>query len=175
VAVALAEAARAAESAFPWNVSPDSRVHSGKSPMTELDHDETRATGGFGAREGLTLLAGFAVAALVLAMLALGVSVWLGQRKVEHARPKWTRINARELRIAAEIWRGAHAADECPTVERLRSDRAIDSAAKTTDAWDRPYTIRCLDDETIVASGGPDGRFGTQDDIVVAGPGSAAR
>jgi hypothetical protein len=85
------------------------------------------------------------------------------------AGPSTTTMSARALRAAAETWRAERAEDECPTPERLLADRAIDSASKTTDAWDHPYFIRCEADETTVSSWGPNGKDdgGEGDDIVV--------
>jgi hypothetical protein len=81
----------------------------------------------------------------------------------ERANVTWASV--RELQRAAEKWRETHARYPCPTPERLAADRAIDSASKLTDAWSRPYRIECIDDVTIALSAGPDGMFGTADDI----------
>jgi hypothetical protein len=78
---------------------------------------------------------------------------------------KVTTVSARELRRAAEQWRGTHASDKCPTVEILRADKTVDPAGQLTDAWGTPFKIICEDDETRVMSAGPDQKEGTADDI----------
>jgi general secretion pathway protein G len=87
--------------------------------------------------------------------------------KLKQAGIDTTRNSARELRRAADMWRGLHASDQCPTIEVLRADKAIDTASKVTDAWDDPFKIICEDDETTVVSAGPDKKEGTSDDIRV--------
>ncbi len=112
------------------------------------------------------------IVVVILGLIAGGVAVAVFP-KLKEAQVKTTRTSAMELRGAAEIWRGAHASDECPTPEQLKAEKAINSASKLTDAWDDPFKIACEDDETIVTSMGPDKKEGTQDDIRVPATASA--
>jgi general secretion pathway protein G len=113
---------------------------------------------------GVTLIE-VMIVVVILGLIAGGVAVAVLPR-LREAQIKTTQTSARELRRAAESWRGMHA-DQCPTTQLLLTDKAIDTASKTTDAWDDPYKIICDDDETTVVSAGPDKKEGTADDIRV--------
>jgi general secretion pathway protein G len=113
---------------------------------------------------GVTLIE-VMIVVVILGLIASGVAVAVFP-KFRQAQRDTTKTSAMELRRASEMWRGNHS-DSCPTLEQLRSDKAIDSAAKISDAWDSPFKIMCEDDETIVISLGPDKKEGTADDIRV--------
>ena len=114
---------------------------------------------------GVTLIE-VMIVVVILGLIASGVAVAVFPRFKE-AQVKTTKTSAMELRRATEMWRGMHASDVCPSIDQLRSDKAIDTAAKASDAWDTPFKIQCEDDETIVVSNGPDKKEGTADDIRV--------
>ncbi len=116
-------------------------------------------------QRGVTLIE-VMVVVVILGMIAGGVAVAVFP-KLKEAKISTTTTSARTLRSAAETWRTEHSSDQCPTPQVLQNDKAIDTAAKLTDAWDKPFTITCQDDETIVTSGGPDMKEGTSDDIRV--------
>jgi len=113
---------------------------------------------------GVTLIE-VMIVVVILGLIAGGVAVAV-LPKLKEAQIKTTRTSALELRRAAETWRSMHG-DDCPTPEILRTDKAIDTASKLTDAWDDPFKITCDADETIVSSWGPDKKEGTADDIKV--------
>jgi general secretion pathway protein G len=112
---------------------------------------------------GVTLIE-VMIVVVIIGLISGGVAVAVLPR-LKEAGIKTTQTSARELRRAAEQWRGMHASDQCPTIEVLRADKAIDTASKMTDAWDNPFKIICEDDETTVTSAGPDKKEGTADDI----------
>jgi general secretion pathway protein G len=112
---------------------------------------------------GVTLIE-VMIVVVIIGLISGGVAVAVLPR-LKEASIKTTIVSARELRRAAEQWRGTHASDQCPTMQILRADKAIDSASKLTDAWDDPFHIVCDDDETTVISDGPDKKPGTADDI----------
>jgi general secretion pathway protein G len=112
---------------------------------------------------GVTLIE-VMIVVVILGLIASGVAVAVFP-KFKEAQKNTTKTSAMELRRAAEMWRGTHASDICPTTDNLRADKAIDMAAKVTDAWDNPFKIVCEDEETIILSGGPDKKEGTTDDI----------
>lgn len=114
---------------------------------------------------GVTLIE-VMIVVVILGLIAGGVAVAVFP-KFKEAQVKTTKTSAMELRRATEMWRGLHASDQCPTLEQLRTDKALDTASKLTDAWDVPFKITCEDDETIVQSNGPDKKEGTADDIRV--------
>jgi general secretion pathway protein G len=112
---------------------------------------------------GVTLIE-VMIVVVIIGLISGGVAVAVLPR-LKEASIKTTQASARELRRAAEQWRGMHASDQCPTTQILRADKAIDTASKLTDAWDNPFKIICDDDETTVISAGPDKKEGTADDI----------
>ena len=114
---------------------------------------------------GVTLIE-VMIVVVILGLIAGGVAVAVFP-KFKEAQIKTTKTSAMELRRATEMWRGLHASDQCPSLEQLRTDKALDTASKLTDAWDSPFKITCEDDETIVQSNGPDKKEGTADDIHV--------
>jgi general secretion pathway protein G len=114
---------------------------------------------------GVTLIE-VMIVVVILGLIAGGVAVAVFPKFTE-AQIKTTRTSAMELRRATETWRATHASDQCPTLEQLRADKAVDSASKLTDAWDDPFKIVCQDDETVVSSFGHDKKEGTADDIIV--------
>jgi general secretion pathway protein G len=114
---------------------------------------------------GVTLIE-VMIVVVIIGLISGGVAVAVLPR-LKEASIKTTVVSARELRRAAEQWRGTHASDQCPTTLILRTDKAIDTASKLTDAWDDPFKIICEDDETTVISDGPDKKPGTADDIRV--------
>jgi|HubBroStandDraft_1064217.scaffolds.fasta_scaffold398344_2 hypothetical protein len=113
-----------------------------------------------GWRRSFDLATAIGIVVSLLAYLAI-------QPKMIECSVQTTRTSARELRSAAETWRAMHDEPACPTPERLRHDKMIDSVSKLTDAWDRPFRVDCTPSETFASSVGPDGRPGTADDIIV--------
>lgn len=83
------------------------------------------------------------------------------------SRRQQAKTDLRTVLPVAEKWRVDHGASECPTLERLVNEKEISAGTKLTDPWDRRYEIWCEGEQLRVASAGPDGRFGTRDDIVV--------
>lgn len=110
----------------------------------------------------LEILVVLSIVALISSVVAIAV---LGH--LEKARISSTRDNARTLRSAVATFKMDHA-EECPDADGLVSRGVVDTASRTTDAWDRPFSIRCTESgEVVVASGGPDRKLGTEDDIRV--------
>ena len=114
---------------------------------------------------GVTLIE-VMIVVVILGLIASGVAVAVFPRFKE-AQVKTTKTSAMALRQSVELWRGTHASDVCPSLEQLKTDKAIDSASKAADAWDAPFKIQCEDDETVILSSGPDKKEGTADDIRV--------
>ena len=112
---------------------------------------------------GVTLIE-VMIVVVIIGLISGGVAVAVLPR-LKEASIKTTLASERELRRAAEQWRGMKGGDQCPTIEILRADKAIDTASKMTDAWDNPFKIICEDDETVVVSAGPDKKEGTSDDL----------
>lgn len=67
----------------------------------------------------------------------------------------------------AEKWRAGHSPDACPTVATLQLEGALSTATTCRDPWDHDFRIWCRPEQAVsLSSAGPDGRFGTDDDIV---------
>ena len=50
-------------------------------------------------------------------------------------------------------------------IDDLVEDAALDSSKRTTDAWERDFQLECSDGNINVVSAGPDGQFGSEDDV----------
>jgi hypothetical protein len=96
-----------------------------------------------------------------LAVRALALPKYLTAQRSQ------AKIDARTLLPVADKWRSDHPHEDCPTPERLRSEREISSSSKLTDPWDHPYVIECEAASVAVRSAGPDGKLHSPDDIVV--------
>lgn len=70
---------------------------------------------------------------------------------------------------AAAVWRMANDTELCPTPKELVSSKIIDKLGGL-DGWRGEYRITCSGQTVTVTSAGPDGVFGTSDDIAVGPP-----
>jgi hypothetical protein len=81
------------------------------------------------------------------------------------------RARAELIRLADEVGRYAAVVGVMPSGLEVLGGRDPGVAARLLDPWTRPYQIRAATDgpggEASLFSAGPDGRFGTPDDIVV--------
>jgi general secretion pathway protein G len=117
---------------------------------------------------GVTLVEVLIVVA-IMALIGGGVS-FVVLPKYRETQVKTARNNARNIRQVATTYRTLKGGD-CPTVQSLIAEKELDAAGDTKDPWGGQYTIKCEGDDITVSSGGPDGKEGTQDDVVV-GPNS---
>lgn len=112
---------------------------------------------------------------IVIAFLleVIGLVVFLGVRDAytyqRRAMQRQAHDEARAVREVANPWRLDHPDAPCPTMESLREAHEITATSKITDPWDHVYRVECVADDTWVRSDGPDGKRGTNDDIVVPG------
>lgn len=120
-------------------------------------------------RRGYSLLEILVVLAII-GLLTAAVGFALFQHFTK-ARIETTRQNALRIRSAVVMFRMNYAGDECPTVPVLVKSQILDEASKQVDAWEHPFVVTCAEDGSIkVSSAGPDGRIGTEDDIVAPAP-----
>jgi len=113
---------------------------------------------------GVTLIEILIVLAII-GLIAGGIAM-TAIPKFQQAQKETTKQSAQQLRNVAQLWRTTNAG-ECPTVDKLKQDKQLEASSKLSDAWDQPFKIFCDDDETTVASSGPDKKEGTTDDIRV--------
>jgi hypothetical protein len=100
--------------------------------------------------------------ALVLSIGLALVGAWLvvvGGSHRSGGRLRPVRSDLRVVQSAVILWSVENAG--CPSLDAL----ALDPAARTRDAWGRPFVIDCSGEWPTVFSVGPDGRPGTGDDI----------
>ncbi|QQR89517.1 MAG: type II secretion system protein GspG [Myxococcales bacterium] len=111
--------------------------------------------------EGMTLVEIMVVMAII-ALVAAGVGFALIPQ-FNKAKIKQTTADVQTVRSAAIIWLSDNTG--CPSVGELIENKFLDQGARTQDAWGNDFRIECTSDDIEVSSGGPDGEFGTEDDI----------
>jgi general secretion pathway protein G len=112
---------------------------------------------------GVTLVEVLIVVA-ILALIAGGVAMYAIPRFIE-AQKKTAETDTKALLSVVEAWRLTHTTGECPTVDRLRVDRALPPDRRVDDPWGTPYAIVCSEGGDGVSSRGPDRKDATDDDI----------
>ncbi|MCX7807061.1 MAG: type II secretion system GspH family protein [Deltaproteobacteria bacterium] len=112
---------------------------------------------------GVTLVE-IMIVVIIMAMIAAAVGVAVLPR-LNEARIEQARTDAHTIRSVVEMYLAQRPNADCPTVEDLAREKFLSAQARTTDPWDRPFSIECEGDEVVVISAGPDGQIGTADDI----------
>jgi general secretion pathway protein G len=115
------------------------------------------------ALEGMSLIE-VMVVVTIIALIAGGVAVAV-MPKLNEARIKGTQTDAQAVRAAAQMFMMENPRGGCPSVDDLIEERILDSKKRVSDAWDNEFRIECEGGEPFVISAGPDGQFGTEDDI----------
>ena len=83
--------------------------------------------------------------------------------QITKARVKQSSADAKAVASAVELYLTEN--DDCPSIEKLLSDKILDKNKNTKDAWGNDFTIECNEDGATVKSAGPDEQMGTEDDI----------
>lgn len=117
------------------------------------------------ASRGVTLIEILIVLAII-GLIAGGITA-VAIPRLNESRLKSTKIDCQNLQQVAERYRSDHAGEECPTAQLLKDKKEISASSNIKDPWDHGYVIECEADETYVRSWGPDGKAGTQDDIMI--------
>lgn len=111
---------------------------------------------------GMTLVE-IMIVVVIMALIATGVAVALLPR-YEKAQIDATTSNIGTLRSAITLYLVDNPG-QCPSMADLVEGEYVDSHTSTTDSWDNEFEISCEGRNFSVASAGPDGQFGTEDDI----------
>ncbi len=114
-------------------------------------------------REAMTLVE-IMVVVIIMALIATAVGVAV-LPSLEKSRINATRTDAQAIRGAVVQYLAENPGEDCPTVEDLVEEGYLDKGRRSTDAWDRDFQVECEGDNVVVVSAGPDGQFGTEDDI----------
>jgi hypothetical protein len=113
-------------------------------------------------RRAALLLCGVALTWTCAAFgLLVSQGVFGGGCRYPHVKQAVNRVRAVETAIVQfQIDRG-----RCPRSPAELSDAGFVSEPDLVDPWHRSIVFTCAGDEARVASAGPDGRFGTADDV----------
>lgn len=95
---------------------------------------------------------------LIATAVAAAVLPALQTAKIRQTTSDVRTVRSAAQRVMIDLPDGA-----CPSIDQLDLDRGT----RQVDAWDHPFQIECAPDGPIVTSAGPDGSFGTDDDIRV--------
>lgn len=116
-------------------------------------------------QRGLTrfeLIVGTAVS-----VLAIGAASWWMGSGQDANKQNSAERSARSLATVASEWKKENSQRGCPTVSLLRREAKYDANAPAADPWGSRFRISCSSDAVSVHSAGSDGRFETEDDILV--------
>lgn len=114
-------------------------------------------------QQGMTLVE-IMIVVIIMALIATAVGVAVVPRMLE-ARKKQTLSDAQTVHSAVTMYVTENTGGECPSTDDLVQGGFLDRSKRITDAWDRPFQITCEGDNITVASTGPDGQAGNEDDI----------
>ena len=113
-------------------------------------------------QQGMTLVE-IMIVVIIMALIATAVGVAVIPR-LNKARETQTKTDAQSVRSAVEQYLMENPGEGCPSMESLLGDY-LNRSARSKDAWDNDFEIRCDGSEVTVRSAGPDGSMGTEDDI----------
>lgn len=104
------------------------------------------------------------VVIIIMAMIATAVGVAVIPQMIK-AKETTARTNVAAIREAVGMWFIGQRSRDCPTVAMLVEQGVLSSQLDSRDPWDNDFEIICDGPEPEVHSAGPDGSFGTEDDI----------
>ncbi|MFK7999063.1 MAG: hypothetical protein AB8H86_05675 [Polyangiales bacterium] len=104
-------------------------------------------------------------------LFALGLAGWCVSSWLTHftcygpSHISSTTMDAATIRQAMVLFRAEKPEAGCPSMTRLLAGGYLDGAMRTEDAWGNDFRLSCEGREVYAVSAGPDGEFGTDDDI----------
>lgn len=126
------------------------------------------------SRERATTLVEVLIVVAIIALVAGGIGV----AAFEHwgkAKQKATLADAHTVRSAVRTWWIENDASECPNIDQLKREGALDKSGRGRDAWGEPWLIQCAEGDVSVVSAGQDRKLDTPDDIRVPNAGEEVR
>jgi general secretion pathway protein G len=121
---------------------------------------------------GLTLVE-LVIVITIIGVLTAAISVGLMAAK-KNADVGTARTACDTIRSATVQWKTLHPGEDCPTVDQLRQDKALEKGFTVKDAWGNPFKLTCESDDIICTTAGPDKKEGTEDDIIRPPPDTQA-
>ena len=112
---------------------------------------------------GMTLVE-IMVVIIIMAMIATAVGVAVIP-KLQQAKVNQARTDAATVASAVSMWLAELNGNDCPTMQELIENGDISANQSSKDPWDNDFQIECDGREPVVHSAGPDGQFGSEDDI----------
>jgi general secretion pathway protein G len=101
---------------------------------------------------------------IIMAMIAAAVGAAVIP-KLNQAKVSTARTDAQAVRSAVEGYMMANTTNDCPTIDELLEQGELRRGSRTTDPWNNAFKIECTRDGADVTSAGPDGEWGSDDDI----------
>ncbi len=114
------------------------------------------------AQDGVSLVE-IMIVVVIMALLAAGVGVAV-MPQFKRAKINTTKTRAQAIYNGYVIW-SADNPGKCPSPQDLVDSQALQKGKDVTDAWGQDFSIKCDGNDAQVTSAGPDGQFGTEDDI----------
>jgi general secretion pathway protein G len=114
-------------------------------------------------RAGMTLVE-IMIVVVIMALITTAVAVAVIPA-LNRSRVTQTRSDAMTVQSAVTLYFGQDPGADCPSVADLVEAGVLNRSARTTDAWDREFSVECQGEDIIVTSAGPDGQMGSEDDI----------
>lgn len=107
------------------------------------------------------------IMALGMGATVLAITAVMAQAQVVYGEAKVNvaKTDTKTLLTVLDGWRITHGGRECPTIEALKADGALEPDQNVADPWGHRYEIRCTPSGDVVTSAGPDGRMHTLDDV----------
>lgn len=102
----------------------------------------------------------------VLSLLILASLVWAAQRCSVASSVRETQQAVVQVQAAAIAWQIDHGDQQCPNMKQIIGGKYLPSQTRMADAWGQALRITCHQLTIGVKSAGPDGIWGTADDVI---------
>ncbi|MDB4985648.1 MAG: ral secretion pathway protein [Myxococcaceae bacterium] len=103
------------------------------------------------------------IVVVIMALVTTGVTMAV-LPQLQKAKVKQAETAVQAVRSGVTMYIATNNT-ECATMAQLIEDKVIDKSTATTDPWNHEFQIDCDGTDIKVLSAGPDGEFGSADDI----------